>query len=99
VRVTGSDINASSSGQQKDSRIANLRRFYLTVLGTPLLAAPTSAQAYIGPGAELGAIAVFVVLALGVILLLAGLVWFPLVRLFKGRKSHCGEPDGTSSQN
>jgi TM2 domain-containing membrane protein YozV len=41
------------------------------------------AQAYIGPGAGLGAIAVTVALGLGVILLLVGLVWYPLKRLFK----------------
>lgn len=48
-------------------------------------ATASPAAAYIGPGAGLGAIAVTVALILGVLLLIAGLVWFPLKRMFKGR--------------
>jgi len=44
------------------------------------------AQAYIGPGAGLGAIAITVALVLGILLLLIGLVWYPLKRLMKGKK-------------
>lgn len=51
-----------------------------------LLLVPNSVFAYIGPGAGLGAIAVTVALVLGVVLLLVGLVWYPLKRFLKKRK-------------
>lgn len=50
-----------------------------------LAATASPAAAYIGPGAGLGAIAVTVALILGVLLLIVGLVWFPLKRMLKGR--------------
>ena len=43
------------------------------------------AHAYIGPGAGVGAIAVTVAFLVGVVLLLAGLVWYPLKRVLKNR--------------
>ncbi|AWI84978.1 hypothetical protein CEW88_14475 [Alloyangia pacifica] len=46
---------------------------------------PDPAAAYIGPGAGLGAIAVTVAILLGVLLLIAGLVWYPLKRMLKSR--------------
>lgn len=52
----------------------------------PLLMVASPAQAYIGPGAGLGAIAITVALLLGVVLLVIGLVWYPLKRLLKGKK-------------
>lgn len=60
----------------------------LKLAGTSLaaLAATASpAAAYIGPGAGLGAIAVTVALMLGGLLLIVGLVWFPIKRMLKGR--------------
>lgn len=48
---------------------------------------PDAALAYIGPGAGLGAIALTAALFLGVVLLLVGLVWYPLKRALKRRKS------------
>ncbi|MEO0971981.1 MAG: hypothetical protein AAFX85_02725 [Pseudomonadota bacterium] len=56
-----------------------------------LAAAATPAQAYIGPGAGLGAIALAVALLLGVVLLLVGLVWYPLKRMLRGRKASQGD--------
>lgn len=53
-------------------------------LGTP-------AQAYIGPGAGLGAIMVTVALVLGVLLLLFGFVWYPLRRMMRKRKEAVGD--------
>lgn len=47
---------------------------------------PNTALAYIGPGAGLGAIAVTVALVVGVLLLLVGLVWYPLKRALKKPK-------------
>lgn len=43
--------------------------------------------AYIGPGAGLGALIVTIALLLGAVLLLAGLVWYPLKRRRKDRAS------------
>jgi len=60
------------------------------------LALPDPAAAYIGPGAGLGAIAVTVALVLGVLLLLVGVVWYPLKRMLKGRKSATDSGDGTA---
>jgi ABC-type transport system involved in cytochrome bd biosynthesis fused ATPase/permease subunit len=44
---------------------------------------PSTALAYIGPGAGLGAIAITIALVLGMLLLVIGLVWYPLKRLLK----------------
>jgi hypothetical protein len=41
--------------------------------------------AYIGPGAGLGALVFTIALVLGAVLLLFGLVWYPLKRVLKGR--------------
>ena len=60
----------------------------------PFLVANT-AHAYIGPGAGLGAIAVTIALVLGVLLLFAGLVWYPVKRLLKGKSG--SEPEGKSA--
>ncbi len=43
------------------------------------------AHAYIGPGAGLGAIAITIALGLGILLLVFGLVWYPLKRMLKGK--------------
>lgn len=43
-----------------------------------------AALAYIGPGAGIGALIVTIALVLGAVLLVAGLVWYPLKRLVKG---------------
>ena len=61
-----------------------------------LSAVAAPAHAYIGPGAGLGAIVVTIALVLGVILLLIGLVWFPLKRALKRRKGDAaakGQPE------
>lgn len=62
--------------------------FYVIRLSLILVAAmtilmPSPAQAYIGPGAGIGAIAITVAFLVGAILLFVGLVWFPLKRLLK----------------
>ncbi len=53
--------------------------------------------AYIGPGAGLGALLVTIALLLGVVLLVVGLVWYPLKRMMKGRSTETvtttGRPD------
>lgn len=54
--------------------------------------ATSPAHAYIGPGAGAGAIAVTLALVVGVVLLVVGLVWYPLKRLLKRRKGGDGNP-------
>lgn len=60
-----------------------LRSVYLIMsfllLGTP-------AQAYIGPGAGLGAISLTIALLVGAAFLIVGFVWYPLKRLMRGLK-------------
>jgi hypothetical protein len=53
-----------------------------------IAALPDHVLAYIGPGAGLGALIVTIALLLGAVLLLAGLVWYPLKRLRKGRAAN-----------
>lgn len=50
--------------------------------------------AYIGPGAGLGAIIFTIALGLGVLLLVLGLVWYPVKRMLKNRNSDA--PSGSS---
>lgn len=45
-----------------------------------------AARAYVGPGAGLGALAITLALVLGLVLLLVGLVWYPLKRLIRSKK-------------
>lgn len=57
-------------------------QFFMIVV----MLAPTSALAYIGPGAGLGAIATFFAVALGILLLLVGFLWYPLKRILKKQR-------------
>ncbi|MEL6549711.1 MAG: hypothetical protein AAFQ54_05620 [Pseudomonadota bacterium] len=50
-----------------------------------LIAAP--AQAYVGPGAGAGAILAAVAVLAGVVLLIAGFLYFPIKRALKARKA------------
>ncbi len=59
---------------------------------------PTAAHAYIGPGAGLGAIAVAVAVVLGLVLLVVGLVWYPLKRMIKGNRNSVKADDGPDGQ-
>ena len=56
---------------------------------------PDHALAYIGPGAGLGGIAVLVALSLGVLLLVIGLVWYPLKRFLRGRTEDAASTSST----
>lgn len=57
---------------------------YLGLL-TALLATP--AHAYIGPGAGAGTIAVVFGVIASIFLAFIAIIWYPLKRLFKGRKT------------
>ena len=73
--------------------IRDLIKFPTLAFGAAALCVATPADAYIGPGAGLGAIAITAALALGVLLLLFGLVWYPLKRLLKKNKSDAAAKD------
>jgi hypothetical protein len=71
----------------------NKRNLWLAVLPALSAIMPTAAHAYIGPGAGFGAIAVTLALILGGILLMLGLVWYPLKRMLKGKKAGSAAAD------
>jgi len=48
---------------------------------------PSMALAYIGPGAGLGAIAIFVAICVAVLLLVVGFVWYPIKRMLRNKKN------------
>lgn len=58
-----------------------------------LMLFPLAAQAYVGPGAGLGAIAVTVAILLGLVLLIVGFLWFPLKRMLRKRKAEAETSD------
>ena len=56
----------------------------LLLIGTAL-----ATSGYIGPGAGIGAIVVLIAVALGVLLLIVGVFWYPVKRMVRSRR---GEP-------
>lgn len=60
------------------------RRFgvVLVLVGTAL-----ATSGYIGPGAGAGAIAVLIAVVLGVLLLFAAMLWYPIKRMVRSRRS------------
>ncbi len=61
----------------------------------PMILLPIAAQAYVGPGAGLGAIAVTIAVLLGILLLLVGFLWYPLKRMLRKRKDPSQSEIGT----
>jgi len=55
-------------------------------LAAALTLFPLGAQAYVGPGAGLGAIAITISVLLGLVLLVVGFLWYPLKRMIRSRK-------------
>jgi len=53
-----------------------------------LVATALATSGYIGPGAGAGAIAVLIAVALGVLLLFAGVFWYPIKRMVRSRRSN-----------
>ncbi|MEM1236485.1 MAG: hypothetical protein AAGI10_05895 [Pseudomonadota bacterium] len=82
-----------SEGLVLYNHLSNHGRCFLAIFCLVLL--PGQAAAYIGPGAGLGAIAVALALAAGVLLLIVGLVWYPLKRMMK-RKRAAQSKDGSA---
>lgn len=66
------------------------RRFgvLLVMVGTAL-----ATSGYIGPGAGAGAIAVLIVVVLGVLLLFAGVFWYPIKRMVRSRRGQTAAED------
>lgn len=56
--------------------------YALMLVSLPFLF-PDSAAAYIGPGAGLSAIGVFLALVAGVVVAVFGFVWYPVKRLMR----------------
>lgn len=52
----------------------------------PLLLAATAASAYVGPGAGITAIGTVFALIGAAVLAIVGFVWYPIKRLFLGKK-------------
>ena len=59
---------------------------------------PLSAQAYIGPGAGLGAIGTLFALIGAVFLAIVGFVWYPVKRLLRRRSSPPVEDGSEASE-
>jgi hypothetical protein len=67
---------------------------FMTLL---VLAVPGTAQAYVGPGLGVGAIAAFLGAVLAVVLAIVGVVWYPLKRFLnrnKPKEPGAGDPQG-----
>ena len=72
----------------------NLRGLLCAVSLCVFLAAPGVADAYVGPGLGVGAIAAFFGAVLAVLLAIVGVVWYPLKRLLNRRKGSAeSDPD------
>ena len=73
-------------------RELNRWRRYGAVLVVVITALATSG--YIGPGAGAGAIAVLIAVLLGLVLLFAGVFWYPIKRMVRSRRSNAEEDAG-----
>ena len=60
-----------------------MREFKNLLLVFLLLILSTNAYAYIGPGLGVGALATIFGLFLGMVMLLAGIIWYPIKKLIK----------------
>lgn len=64
-------------------QIHSKRRFVLYISAVLFLSYPPLALAYIGPGLGAGAVAVVLGLVFGFLMLVVGVVWYPLKRLLR----------------
>jgi hypothetical protein len=60
-------------------------------IGLLALLSAAPAYAYIGPGAGAGTIAVVLGVLASILLAFIAIIWYPIKRLFKGRKKSSGE--------
>lgn len=74
------------------------RNVILAAAATLAITMPSMAQAYIGPGMGVGAItAVFGVLG-ALFLAVIGLVWYPVKRMIKGRRTGAAKTEAQAGQ-
>ena len=52
-----------------------------------MVATALATSGYIGPGAGAGAIVTLIAVALGVVLLFAGVFWYPMKRMVRSRRN------------
>jgi len=60
------------------------RRFGVVLV---MVATALATSGYIGPGAGAGAIVTLIAVALGVLLLFAGVFWYPIKRMVRSRRN------------
>lgn len=72
-------------------RELNRWRRFGAVLAVAATALATSG--YIGPGAGAGAIAVLIAVVLGVLLLFAGVFWYPIKRMVRTRRGRASDEE------
>jgi len=70
-----------------------MSRFAACTLALTVAAAPGPALAYIGPGAGISAIGTALGLLGAVLLAVIALVWYPLKRLIRSRRTAAAEPE------
>jgi Na+/melibiose symporter-like transporter len=80
-------VSKGTARKPEERRKISAYRVLALSLSVGLTFVPVAAQAYIGPGAGLGAIAVTAAVLLGLVLLLVGFLWFPLKRMMRKRKA------------
>ena len=68
------------------------------VVGFFLLALSANAAAYVGPGMGLGAIAAILGLLLAFFLAVAGVVWYPVKRLLRGKRNAVAQAVGPDAE-
>lgn len=66
----------------------------LAVLFQGALLLPRAAEAYVGPGLGLGAIAVIVGILVSVLIAVLAIVWYPIKRRMGARSRPSGSDDG-----
>ena len=74
------------------------RSQYRAVALGVLVAVPGIADAYVGPGLGVGAIAAFFGAVLAVLLAIVGVVWYPLKRLLNRRKGPAKSDPGAGGE-
>lgn len=62
------------------------------IVGAAALLQLTAAYAYIGPGVAAGTLAIILGILSSIILAFVGILWYPIKRLFRGRKEAASTP-------
>jgi hypothetical protein len=61
----------------------NCQKSVLPFILLSLIFNPTVASAYVGPGLGTGVVAAVLGVAVGIVMLVVGVVWYPIKRLFR----------------